>query len=194
MFDRRPGVEQIAAADQVAETADAERGHDLADLFGDEEEIIDHMLRLSGETLAQVRILGGDADRAGIEMTFAHHDAAGGDQRRGGEAEFVGPQQRPDHHVAPGPQTAVDLHGDPAAQLVQDQGLMGFGQADLPRPAGMLDRGQRRGAVPPSWPEMVTWSARALETPAATVPTPVSETSLTLIRAAGLTFLRSKIS
>ena len=33
--------------------------------------------------------------------------------------------------------------------------------------------------VPPSKPAMVTWSARALETPAATVPTPTSETSFT---------------
>ena len=33
--------------------------------------------------------------------------------------------------------------------------------------------------VPPSKPAMVTWSARALATPAATVPTPISETSLT---------------
>ena len=33
--------------------------------------------------------------------------------------------------------------------------------------------------MPPSKPEMVTWSARALATPAATVPTPTSETSFT---------------
>jgi hypothetical protein len=45
--------------------------------------------------------------------------------------------------------------------------------------------------VPPSWPEMSTTSALVLETPAATVPTPTSETSFTCTRAAGLTFLRS---
>ena len=33
--------------------------------------------------------------------------------------------------------------------------------------------------VPPSWPETTTWSAFAFATPAATVPTPTSETSLT---------------
>ncbi len=48
--------------------------------------------------------------------------------------------------------------------------------------------------VPPSKPEIVTWSARALETPAATVPTPISDTSLTEIAARGLTFFRSWIS
>ncbi len=45
--------------------------------------------------------------------------------------------------------------------------------------------------VPPSKPAMVTWSARALATPAATVPTPISETSLTETSPVGLTFLRS---
>ena len=48
--------------------------------------------------------------------------------------------------------------------------------------------------VPPSWPEMSTTSAWALDTPAATVPTPSSETSLTWMRAFGLAFFRSKIS
>jgi hypothetical protein len=45
--------------------------------------------------------------------------------------------------------------------------------------------------VPPSKPEIVTWSARALATPAATVPTPTSETSLTETWPSGLTFFRS---
>ena len=48
--------------------------------------------------------------------------------------------------------------------------------------------------VPPSWPLIRTTSLWALATPAATVPTPTSATSLTLIRARGLAFLRSWIS
>ena len=48
--------------------------------------------------------------------------------------------------------------------------------------------------VPPSCPEMSTTSACALDTPAATVPTPTSATSLTCTRAAGLAFFRSWIS
>ena len=53
---------------------------------------------------------------------------------------------------------------------------------------------QGEAPVPPSWPEMVTWSDLALDTPAATVPTPTSETSLTEIEAVGLAFFRSWIS
>lgn len=45
--------------------------------------------------------------------------------------------------------------------------------------------------VPPSPLEMRIMSAPALATPAATVPTPASETSLTLTLAVGLMHLRS---
>lgn len=48
--------------------------------------------------------------------------------------------------------------------------------------------------VPPSCPEIRTTSACAFDTPAATVPTPFSETSLTCTRADGLAFFRSWIS
>ncbi len=109
------------------------RRHQLAHFLGDEEEEVDDVLGLAGEALAQHRVLGGDADRAGVEMALAHHDAAGRDQRRGGEAELVGAEHGADHDVAPGADAAVDLHRDAAAQAVGDQRLVGLGEADLPR-------------------------------------------------------------
>ncbi len=85
------------------------------------------------------------------------------DQRRGGEAVLLGPQQRGDHDVAAGLELAVGLHDDPVAQAVEQQRLLGLGQAELPRAAGVLERGQRRAApVPPSWPEIRTTSACGL--------------------------------
>ena len=126
-------VEHLGLADHLVEGAVAERSHDLAHFLGDEEEIVDDVLGLAGEALAQHRVLRGDADRAGVEMALAHHDAARRDQGRGGKAEFIGAQQRADHHVAPGAEAAVDLHHDAAAQPLAHQRLMGFGQPDFPR-------------------------------------------------------------
>ncbi len=124
-------------------------------------------------------------------MALAHHDAAGGDQRRGGEAEFIGAQECADDDVTAGAEAPVDLDNDAATQPFTHQGLVGFGEADFPWRTCMLDRVSGEAPVPPSKPAMVTWSARALATPAATVPTPISDTSLTETWPVGLTFLRS---
>ena len=97
--------------------------------------------------------------------------------------------------VAAGLQLAVGLDDDPVAQAVEQQGLLGLGQAELPRgPPACLSEVSGEAPVPPSWPEIRTTSACALDTPAATVPTPTSATSFTCTRARGLAFLRSWIS
>ena len=70
----------------------------------------------------------------------------GGDQRRGGETELLGAEQRGDDDVAAGLELAVGLDRDAAAQIVQHEGLVRLGQTELPRQAGVLDRGLRRGA------------------------------------------------
>ena len=77
-------------------------------------------------------------------MTHAHHDAAGHDERRGGEAELLAAEQRGDDDVTPRLELAVDLDDDPVAQTVDEERLLGLGQAELPRAARVLERGQRR--------------------------------------------------
>ena len=78
----------------------------------------------------------------------------------------------------PGLQLAVDLHDDAVAQPVEQQRLLGLGETELPRGAGVLHRRQRRGAGA----AVVTGDqhdvgVRLADTPAATVPTPTSATS-----------------
>ena len=102
-------VEHVHAADHVVERAEAELGHDLADFFGEEEEEVDDVFGLAGEFLAELGVLRGDADGAGVEVALAHHDAAERDERRGGEAEFFGAEQRGDDDVAAGLELAVGL-------------------------------------------------------------------------------------
>ena len=76
-------------------------------------------------------------------MADAHHDAAERHQRRGGKAEFFRAQQRGHHDIAAGFELAIGLNHDPAAEIVQQQGLVRFGEAEFPRGAGMFDGGQR---------------------------------------------------
>ena len=144
--DRGAGVEHLDVADHLGHRAEAERGHQLAHLLGDVlEEGLDE-LGPPGEPLAQFRVLGRDADRAGVEVADPHHHAARDDQRGGGEPVLLGAEEGRDHDVAPGLELAVGLHDDAVAQPVEQQRLLGLGEAELPRPAGVLQRRQRAGA------------------------------------------------
>ena len=140
MRDALARVEKIAAPDQLVEATNAQLRHQLAHFLGDEEEKVDDVLGLSAEPLAQLRVLRRDADRARVQMTLAHHDAAGDDQRRRREAELVGAEHRADDDVAAGLHLAVDLDGDSSAQTVEHQRLLRFRQTQFPRRSRVLDR------------------------------------------------------
>ena len=100
------------------------------------------VLRLAGEPLPQLVLLRGDAHRAGAQVALPHQQATQRHQGRSAEAESFGAQQRADDHVAAGLHLAVDLDDDPIAQPVEHERLLGFGQADFPGRAGVLDRAQ----------------------------------------------------
>ena len=89
--------------------------------------------------------LRGDPDRARVEVADTHHDAARHHEGRRSEAVLLGPEQGADHHVAAGLELPVDLDHNAVSQPVGQQRLLRLGQTDLPRDAGMLERGQRSG-------------------------------------------------
>ncbi len=76
MLNALAHVEQVGTTNQLVEAAHAELRHDLPHFFGNKEEEIDHIFRLARKLLTQLRVLRGNAHRTGIEVTFAHHNAA----------------------------------------------------------------------------------------------------------------------
>ncbi len=91
--------------------------------------------RLTAEPGPQHRILRGNAHRTGVQMTFAHHDAAQSHQWHGGKTKLLCAQQRRDRDVTPGLQLAVGLNPDAAAQIVQGvtRTLLRFQRDPAPR-------------------------------------------------------------
>ena len=90
VLDRRAGLELVHAPDHLVQAAEAELRHDLAQLLGHEAHEVDHVLGLALVLGTQLRVLRRDACGAGVQVADAHHDAARGHQRRGGEAELLG--------------------------------------------------------------------------------------------------------
>src|SRR5262249_42029346 len=119
----------ICASDHFIDRAEAELGHQLAHLPSDQAHEVDYVRWIAGESRAQFWILCSYANRTSVQVTDAHHDATEADQGRGSESEFLGAEQRRDRHVTPGFQLAVGFQRDAAAQIVEYQRLMCFGQA-----------------------------------------------------------------
>ena len=102
------------------------------------------MFGLSLEFSTQHRVLGCNTDGTCVEMAFAHHDAAFGNQGRCCKAKFISPQKRSDHHITPGFHLSIGLNRDSPAQTIKHQRLLGLGKAKLPGRTSVFDRGQRR--------------------------------------------------
>ena len=100
---------------------------------------------VAGEALAQLRILRGDADGTGVQVADAHHNAAHGDQRRGGKAKLFSAQHGGNHHIATCLQLPIRLNDNTTPQVIEHERLVGFCQPKLPRQSRMLDAGLRRG-------------------------------------------------
>ena len=127
--------------------ADAEAGEDLARFLGDEAEVVLDLLGVADVMLAaQQGVLRGDAGGAVVEVADTQVLAAHGNHRPGAETETLGAENRRLDHVEAGLEAAVGLDTHLAAQLVGAQHLVGFGQAEFPGRARVLDRGQRARA------------------------------------------------
>ena len=116
----------------------------LAHLLGNEEEIVDDMLRPAFELGPQVFALGRYTRGTRVEVALPRHVAAERDQQAGAEPELLSAEQRGDHDVAAVAQPAVGAQAHALAQPIRDQHLLGLGQAELPRSARVLDRRERR--------------------------------------------------
>ena len=73
-------MEQVGAAHQLVDGTDAQLCHVFAQLLRHEGQVVDDILGLAAEVLAQLGVLGADAHGAGVEVADTHHDAAHGHQ------------------------------------------------------------------------------------------------------------------
>ena len=79
---------------------------------------------------------------------MTHHDAAHGDQRSGTDAVFLSAHHRGHDDITPRAQTTIGAQGDPFAQIVHREHLVGLGQAHFPGQACIFDRCRGRRARP----------------------------------------------
>ena len=138
-------IQALNVADALLKSPEAELGEDLAHLLSDEHEEVDHVLGLALKAGAQLRILGGNACgqvffwQARI-MTQLPRSGCGS------EAEFLGTKQAAMTTSRPVLSSPSHWTTMRERRPFRISVWLGFGQADLPRGAGVLD-GVERGCT-----------------------------------------------
>jgi hypothetical protein len=119
VIDASTRINQINAPNQIVKPPNAKLSHDFANFFCDKEKEVDDVLGLALKLFTQYWILRCYANRAGIEMAFAHHDAAFNDERSGSKTELIRTKQRTNHNVTPRLHLTVSLHAYATAQAIE---------------------------------------------------------------------------
>ena len=128
---------EIRAAYDILEMTETHLGQILPYFLGKEGVIIHQILTLAEEVGAKLGILGGNTHGAGIGMALAHKNAAEHNQLGSAEAEFTRAQQSHCNHIVTCLELTVHLHLDYSAQIVQHEGLLGFGKTYFGRNSGI---------------------------------------------------------
>ena len=91
-------------------------------------EVVDEIVRLANEMLAQFRILRSDAKRTGVEVTFTHHHTSEHDKGGSTETILLCTEQSHEHYVSTSLQLSVHLHTNKSAESVFHKSLLCFRQ------------------------------------------------------------------
>jgi hypothetical protein len=171
-------VEQVGRGRSSRRRCGSRARHDLAHLLGDEEEVVDDVLGLPVKRLRStgscVATPTGQVLRWHLRIMMQPIAISGAVAKPNSSA----PSSAPMTDVAAGaqPPSTCTRCGRAGRSAPASAGSR---QADLPGRAGVLDRGQRRGAGAAVVAGDGDVVGLALATPAATVPTPTSDTSFT---------------
>ena len=111
-------LQQLDAPDDLIQRACPQLREVLTHLLGDQEQVVDDVLRPALELRPQVLALRGDSGWASVEVTLPCHIAAERHEHTRAEPELFRAQESGDHDVAPVSQTAVGAKADAVAQPV----------------------------------------------------------------------------
>jgi hypothetical protein len=156
-------LQHIRTTNHLVDGAEAKFGHVATKFFRNVVEEVNDLFRLAGKLGAELRVLGGDTNRASVHyghkinlvkkgkewqkltVTLPHHDASHSNEGSGSESPLLGTQETSDSDVATSSDLTVSLDGYSATEIIEDQGLVSFGETELPRKTSILDTSPPRG-------------------------------------------------
>mmetsp|Transcript_10574 Transcript_10574/g.31170 ORF Transcript_10574/g.31170 Transcript_10574/m.31170 type:complete len:242 (+) Transcript_10574:1238-1963(+) len=122
----------LRLANHVLHIAITKLCHNLTDFFCHEEEVVHDMFGLTREFLSELFVLCCNANRACVEMAFAHHNATHRNKRSSGETKFFSTKKACNRHITTRLQLTISLKLDPMPQVVQNERLLRFSNTKFP--------------------------------------------------------------
>ena len=133
-------LKKVTSSDEFVDGTHSELRHDLTKVFCDELHEVHHVLRLSGKTLSENRVLGSYTYRTGILVADTHHYTSHSDKWCRSKSVFLSTEHCCYGYVAACHQLTVSLDDHFFTKTVSDEGLMSLGNSELPRHSGIVDR------------------------------------------------------
>ena len=99
-----------------------------------------YVFRFSPETLTKLRILCGNTDRTGIQITYTHHNASHCYKRSCCKTKFLCSEKRCDHNITSAHELSICLDTYPVTQTIHKKCLMCFCKSKLPWKSCIVDR------------------------------------------------------
>ena len=133
MFYVRALLQHVGTSNHFIDSSKTQLGHQFSEFFCNKKEIVDDVFRLSSKLFAQFRILSGNTNRTGIEVTFAHHNAANCNQWNCRKTILFRTQQSSNRHVPSSFKLSINLQTYPSTHMIQHQCLLSLGKPQFPR-------------------------------------------------------------
>ena len=142
MFDCVIDVQEIVTTNDFVKAAITQLCKVFTNFLSDELKEVHHKLRLACEACTKFRVLCCNTNRAGVEVTHTHHDAARDNQWRGCETKLFSTQESSNDNVAAGLELTIHLNGNAVTHTVEHESLLRFSKTQLPRRSSVLERVQ----------------------------------------------------
>ena len=133
-------LQKIGTSYQFINRPDTKFCHVLTKFLSDKSHKVDDILRFSFETLSKLRILCCNTYRAGIEITYTHHDASHCYKWSCGKTKFLCTKNCCNGNITSCHQLTVCLDTHFISQSILNQCLVGLSQTKLPRKSRIVDR------------------------------------------------------
>ena len=134
---------KISTSYHFLQAANTKLCHIFTKLLCNKAHEVFYVFRFALEAFSKLRVLGGNTNRAGIQIAHSHHHAAHSYKGSSCKAKFLCTKKCGNSNVTAAHQLAVCLNADTVSKAIHKKGLMCFRKSKLPGKSCIMDGASR---------------------------------------------------